>query len=163
MPCNLQEFSNGSFIITNSIDWLGSIVLNTSVCFLLSLTSNKDVSTILFIVFSHSYTDCVEAFIFFIEMRKCQCCPISAPMCFHPFWWRNRCSWGWGRRSQQINGSFSLLLFPSLPSISLSPSLPLSQPPTSFSLSIPLLLYWKRFDYQRKSLGLCAILPCLYW
>lgn len=54
-------------------------------CFLLSLTSNKDISTVLLIIFSHPYTDCVEAFIFFIEMRKCQCCPISTPMCFYPF------------------------------------------------------------------------------
>lgn len=40
-------------------------------CFLPGLTSNKDVSTVLFIIFSHSRTNCVETFVFLVEMRKC--------------------------------------------------------------------------------------------
>lgn len=79
-------------------------------CFLLGLTSNKDVSTILFIIFSHSYTDRVEAFIFFVEMRKCQCCPISTPMCLYPFWWRNRYSWV-GERVIKLTIFFSITPF----------------------------------------------------
>lgn len=139
-------------------------------CFLLGLTSNKDVSTILFIIFSHSYTDCVEAFIFFVEMRKCQCCPISTPMCLYPFWWRNRYSWVGGRVIKltiifSITPFFLSPLHSTLLSLTLSPWFSLPLFPIcyfSFSLSIPLLLYWQFSDWK-KALGLWAILLCLYW